>query len=85
MFVGVIHHINDPKGFEEAEDKAIAAGLPDGFALPIHAATKDHTTGICMWEGPSVDAVRELVESVVGPFSTNEYFEMQVDGLKPSL
>ena len=85
MFVGVIHRINDPKGFQEAEEKAIAAGHPDGFGLPIHAATKDHSTGICIWEGPSVDAVRELAESVVGAFSTNEYFEMQVDGLSPSL
>jgi hypothetical protein len=85
MFVGVIHQIKDPKGFVAAEENAIAAGLPDGFGLPIHAATKDHTTGICIWEGPSVDAVRELVESVVGAFSTNEYLEVQVDGLTPSL
>jgi hypothetical protein len=29
--------------------------------------------------------VRDLVESVVGPFSNNEYYEMQVDGLTPQL
>ena len=81
MFVGVIHRIHDPAGFEAAEAKALEAGLPEGVALPIHAATHDHTTGICIWEGESVDAVRDLAESVVGPFSTNEYFEMHVDGL----
>jgi hypothetical protein len=81
MHVGVIHHISDPQGFQDAEAKAIEAGLPSGFNLPIHAATPDHTTGICIWEGQSVDAVRELVESVVGPFSKNEYFEMHVEGL----
>jgi len=28
-----------------------------------------------------VEAVRELVDSVVGPYSKNEYFEMTVQGL----
>ena len=43
--------------------------LEQGFSLPIHAATPDHTTGICIWQGESVKAVKELVESVVGPYS----------------
>jgi hypothetical protein len=81
MYVTAIHHVSDPQGFTKAEDEAIAAGLPEGFSLPIHAATHDHAVAICIWEGPSVESVRELVESVVGPFSENEYFEMSVDGL----
>ncbi|HLF72394.1 MAG TPA: hypothetical protein VI759_09615 [Dehalococcoidia bacterium] len=81
MYVGVIHHIHDPEGFEKAEADALAQGLPSGFTLPIHAATPDHTTGICIWQGESVEKVSGLVEQVVGPYSTNEYFEMHVDGL----
>ena len=81
MYVTVIHRVSDPQAFMKAEDEAVAAGLPAGFSLPVHAATHDHGVGICIWEGPSVEAVRELVESVVGPFSKNEYFEMSVDGL----
>ena len=81
MYVTAIHRISDPAGFKKAEDEAVAAGLPDGFSLPIHAATPDRAVGLCIWEGPSVEAVREIVESVVGPFSQNEYFEMSVDGL----
>ncbi|HEX7520512.1 MAG TPA: hypothetical protein VF441_00460 [Acidimicrobiia bacterium] len=83
MFVTVIHRIHDPKGFEAAEEKALEAGLPAHVALPIHAATPDHTLGICVWEGESVEAVREVVEAAVGPWSNNEYHEMKVDGLKP--
>src|SRR3954469_9127985 len=85
MFVGVIHRINDTAGFEAAEAKAIEQGLPPGVALPIHAATLDHRTGICIWEGESVEAVREIVESVVGAFSDNEYFQLAVEGLEPAL
>ena len=55
------------------------------MALPIHAATPDHKLGICVWEGASVDAVREVVEGAVGGFADNEYYEMDVDGLTPQL
>ena len=85
MFVSVIHHIHDPEGFEAAEQKAMEGGLPATVALPIHAATNDHTLGICIWEGESVAAVREVVEAAVGAWSENEYHEMHVDGLTPTL
>ena len=81
MHVGVIHRISDPQGFEAPEQRALEAGLPEGFSLPIHAATPDHTTAICVRQGESVEAVKELVESVVGDYGENEYFEMEVDGL----
>ena len=85
MHVGVIHHISDPERFEAAEQRALEAGLPEGFSLPIHATTPDYTTVICIWEGESVEAVKDLVESVVGEYSENEYFEMaKVDGLPAS-
>jgi hypothetical protein len=85
MFVAVIHHIHDPEGFQAAEAKALEAGLPPHVGLPIHAATGDHTLGICIWEGESVDSVREVVEGAVGAWATNEYHEMHVDGLVPQL
>jgi hypothetical protein len=85
VFVTVIHRIHDPQGFEAAEAKALESGLPDHVALPIHAATADHKLGICVWEGKSVETVREVVEGAVGGFADNEYYEMQVDGLTPQL
>jgi hypothetical protein len=81
MHVGVIHRIQDPEGFQAAESKALEQGLPSGVALPIHAATPDHRVGLCIWEGESVAAVRDVVEAVVGPYSENEYFELEVDNL----
>jgi hypothetical protein len=85
MFVTVIHRIKDPEGFVAAEAKALEGGLPAHVALPIHAATIDHKLGICIWEGASVDAVREVVEGAVGAWADNEYFDMHVDGLEPQL
>ena len=80
MHVGVIHRISDPAAFEQAEQKALEGGLPEEFSLPVRAATPDHSTAICIWQGPSVDAVRDLVESVVGEYSQNEYYEMELEG-----
>jgi hypothetical protein len=85
IFVTVIHRIHDPKGFQAAEAKALEAGLPSHVALPIHASNDDHTFGICIWEGESVESVREVVEGAVGPWANNEYIEMHVDGLNPQL
>ncbi len=85
MFVSVIHRIHDPEGFQAAEARALEAGLPAHVALPIHAATPDHRLGICIWEGESLEAVREVVEGAVGAWSYNEYSEMSVDGLAPQL
>ena len=85
MFVTVIHRIHDPEGFQSAEAKALEGGLPEGLALPVRGATRDHRLAICLWEGASVAAIREIVEGVVGPFSDNEYYEMEVNGLVPQL
>jgi hypothetical protein len=85
MFVTVIHRIHDAEGFQAAEAKALEAGLPAHVALPIHAATSAHDLGVCIWEGESVDAVRDVVEGAVGAWADNEYYEMQVDGLVSQL
>jgi hypothetical protein len=79
MHVGVIHRISDPEAFERAEREALDAGLPEGLKLPVHAESPDHTTALCIWEGPSVEAIRDLVESVVGEYSRNEYFEVNLE------
>lgn len=78
MHVGVVHHISDPDGFEAAEFGAMEHGLPEGFSRPIRSATPDRTTGISIWHGRSVEAVTAFVEQVVGAYSTNEYFELNV-------
>ena len=81
MHVVAIHHIHDPAGFQKAEAEALKNEPPPEFKLPIRAATSDHSLWICIWEGPSVEAVKNLADSAVGLYSTNEYFEMTVHGL----
>ena len=81
MNVIAIHHIHDSVGFEKAGTELLTRGITPEFKLPIHAETSDLSKGICIWEGPSVEAVKKLVDSYLGPYSKNEYFEMTVHGL----
>ncbi len=72
MFVTVIHRIHDPEGFQAAETKALEAGLPS-TSRSDPCGTPDNGLGICIWEGESVEAVREVVEAAVGAWANNEY------------
>src|SRR5919206_1439800 len=81
MFVAVIHQIHDPGRFRAAEAAAVEKGLPPGVAVAMEFMTPDDKTGISIWEGPSVDAVRLVVESVVGGSSDTEYLELEIGGL----
>jgi hypothetical protein len=83
MHVGVIHRISDPEALEQAEQKALEGGLREGLSFPVHAATPDDSTVVCIWEAPSVDAVRDVVESTGGEYSENEYHEVELE--QPSL
>jgi hypothetical protein len=76
MHVGVIHRIQDPAGFQKAGAEAMKQGLPVGVKLPVQAYSPDGTLGLCVWEASSVEQVKELVESIVGSYSKNEYSEM---------
>lgn len=79
MHVGVIHHITDPDGFQAGDASAMRGGLPQGLARFISSRTADRTTGICIWHGGSVEVVKAFVEQTVGAYSTNEYFELNVE------
>jgi hypothetical protein len=77
----VIHNISDSVGFYNAVEQAMRGGLPEGFSLPIQARTFDHRKAVVFWEAPSLEAVKTVVESIVSPFSSNEFYEMEVEEL----
>ena len=86
MFVTVIHQIHDPEGFQTAEAKALEAGLPAGRgAADPCSHDRSHASASASGKANRSTAVREVVEGAVGPLADNEYFEMHVDGLAPSL
>ena len=86
MFIVAQHRITDPPAFWSTV--AMAKQLPPGLKLHSTFPSSDGSRAVCLWEAPSLAAVRDLVESVVGPFSHNEYFQVSAEqamGLPKSL
>jgi hypothetical protein len=75
MYVLIEHSISDPSGFWSAAESALSQ-LPPTVKLHHTFPTPDGTRAICVWEGQTIEEIRELIESSVGRFSRNEYFEV---------
>lgn len=76
MFVGVKHQISDPQTFFGIAKQALGS-LPQGVTLHLGLPNDSGSSCICVWEAPSVDVVRNLIEQNMGHVSTNEYFEIK--------
>lgn len=76
MYVIVEHTVNDPQTFGAAVE---AAEIPSHLTLHQSLPKGDGTQAVCLWEGPSVDAVRSYVEEGVGHVSSNVYFAVDAD------
>ena len=74
MYVVVQHSISEPAAFWNAADPSTLS--PD---IKLHHTfpTPDGTRAVCIWEAESVDAVRNVLEPVIGRASRNEYFEVE--------
>ena len=76
MYIAVQHKISDPSTFWKIAGEAIP-NLPPNLKLHHCLPVRDGSRGICVWEGESIDAVREYLEGALGHVSTNEYFEVE--------
>jgi hypothetical protein len=77
--VVAIHRISDPDGFDAAVARAMESALPEGYDLRFQVTSADRRTQVCLWEAPSVQAVREIVDGTVGEYADNEVFEGEVN------
>ncbi len=73
-YIVAIHDISDPERFWGAADPSRA--FPPGIALHASYPREGGTRAVCLWEADSVGAVRDLIESVIGDASNNEFFEV---------
>lgn len=76
MFVAVHHRISDPEKYWSTVSEA-AGNLPSDLELRQCLPKADGREAFCVWEGNSVEHVRDFVEAGVGEVSTNEYVEVE--------
>jgi hypothetical protein len=78
MYIVVQHHISDKQGFWGAVERAMP-NLPPGLKVLQVLPSRDKATATCVWDAGSVEAVQMAVETTVGAFSTNTYYELDRD------
>jgi len=65
MFISVIHRISDPEAFSATAASAMK-DIPADFKLHQAVTGNDRSTAICLWEAPTVESVRNLLEPLFG-------------------
>lgn len=77
MYVGVIHKITDLARWTEGVKAFDRSALPAGLSNPVTLGGPDYM--FCLWEAPSVDALRDLLDPMTEGASTNTYFVIDPD------
>jgi hypothetical protein len=74
MYILVQHTITNPATFwNKADPRTLSPDVKLHHTFP----TPDGTRAACVWEAESVDAVRNLLEPLLGQVSRNEYFAVE--------
>ncbi len=74
MYVLVQHTVSDPAAFwNDADPRTLSPKAKLHHTFP----TPDGTRAVCIWEADTVEALRSLLEPVVGKTSRNEYFAVE--------
>jgi len=73
MQVIAIHTVTNQQQFWDQAAEGTRS-LPEGIVLQSIAPSQDGMKAICLWDAPSEDRVRQVVEDMVGNCSSNEYF-----------
>lgn len=74
MIVIVEHRIRDPQRFWKTAQDAIPEKVPAGLTLHHSFPSPDGADGVCVWEAPTLEMVREFLDTAMGEFSENRYY-----------
>ena len=74
MFVQVIHNITDKAAWAERTADFEKQGLPNDFTLHSSGTSTDLATAFCLWEVPSAEALKPLLDSATAGAAQNIYY-----------
>ena len=72
MFVAIHHEIHDRGLFKEKVNSM--SPPPESLRRHQFLTATDLTRAACLWEAPSVDALRDYIDPSLEPASTQTYF-----------
>ena len=77
VFIAVHHTITDPAtAFPRGENLLAGNGAPPGVQVREFYPSRDGADVFCLWEGSSLEEVRDYVDATLGDSSKNAYFEV---------
>jgi hypothetical protein len=74
MYIVVQHAISEPAAFWNSADPTT---FPPEVKLHHTFPAPDGTRAVCIWEAASVEALRNVLEPLIGSISRNEYFTVE--------
>ena len=77
MHVVAKHTIVDRDRFAAMDPKDVALGGPPGVRALTFLPSRDLSEAICIWETPSVEAVRDYLDPVTAGVAENSYFAIE--------
>jgi hypothetical protein len=80
MFIVVHHTITDPeRAFARGQDLLAANRAPASVRVREFYPSRDKADVFCLWEGGSLEEVREYVDATMADSSRQAYFEVDAE------
>jgi hypothetical protein len=79
MYVVVHHTILSEAAFERRLSLQTGNGAPAGVRVLMFLPSADQSTIVCLWEGPSVHAIRRYVDDTLADASRNVCYEVAAE------
>jgi hypothetical protein len=76
MYVGAIHTINDPDAWTRMITDFDPSTLPEGVELLSTGTSEDIQRAVCVWRGPSVEALQTMLDQLLAEISVNDCFAL---------
>jgi len=77
MHVVVQHTITDPDTFFSVDIGDVVSNAPPGVQGRLFCPSQDRSAAICVWQAPSIDAVRDYIDPATAGVAENTYFEVR--------
>ena len=76
MYVGAIHTINNPDAWTRLITDFDRSTLPEGVELLSTGTSEDIRRAVCIWRGPSVEALQTMLDQQLADTSINDCFAL---------
>jgi hypothetical protein len=80
MFIVVHHTVTDPEtAFARGQNLLAGNGAPSGVRVREFYPSRDKADVVCLWEGNSLEEVRDYVDATMGDSAAQAYFEVDAE------